>query len=80
MCQALDQSARSIEKEVSNDKRTIDRFPVGRTESVWPVHASRAFPASIQSSVPSRCTTAKELPEDLVDISAFIGVVETTLW
>ena len=59
---------------------TILLLTVGRTESVWPVHASSALPASTQSSEPSRCTTAKDVEADLVDISAVMGLVETTLW
>lgn len=59
---------------------TILLLTVGRTEIVWPVHASNALPVRIQSSEPSRCTTAKEVEADLVDMSAVMGLVETTLW
>lgn len=52
---------------------------VGRTDIVWPVHAKRAFLwATIQSTVPSRCTTAKEVSGDLVAIRAVMGDVEDT--
>ena len=59
---------------------TIFLLSVGRTESVCPVHARSALPASIQSSEPSRCTIAKDVARDFVDMSALNGVVETTLW
>lgn len=47
---------------------------------VWPVQASRARPASIQSVVPSRLTVVIEVKEALVDISAVTGLVEEIRW
>lgn len=56
---------------------TILRLTVGRTESECPVHASSPCRcATIQSTVPSRWTTAKEVMADLVAIRAVSGVVE----
>ena len=61
-------------------KHTIDLFTIGRTESVCPVHARSAFLANIQSNEPSKWTTARELEEDLGDMSAVRGVGEAILW
>jgi hypothetical protein len=56
-------------------------FAVGETERVWPVHASSAFRcATIQSTVPLRCNTVKEVSGDLVDIRAVIGLVDRIRW
>jgi hypothetical protein len=53
------------------------RFAEGDIASVWPVQARRAFLcATIQSTVPLRCNTVKEVMGDLVDIRAVIGLVE----
>lgn len=61
--------------------RLIPRFAVGETESVWPVQARRAFRcATIQSTVPLRCNTVKEVSGDLVDIKAVMGLVEEIRW
>jgi hypothetical protein len=50
---------------------------VEETESVYPVQASSAFRcATIQSTVPLRCNTVKEVKGDFVDIKAVIGVVD----
>ena len=52
-------------------------FIVGLIDKVWPVHARSACRwAIIQSNVPFRCTTAKEVMGDLVDMSAVIGLAD----
>ena len=54
---------------------------VGVTERVCPVHAKSAFLCvTIQSMVPSRCSTVKEVRGDFVDINAVIGLVEVIFW
>lgn len=46
-----------------------------------PVHANSAFRcATIQSSLPSRCTTTSELMGDFGPIRAVYGVVEEVRW
>jgi hypothetical protein len=58
---------------------TIFLFTTGLTERECPVHANRAFRcATIQSIVPSSCTTAKEVTGDLGDNRAVKGLVEDT--
>ena len=58
-------------------RQTILRLIVGRTVNELPVHATRAFLCvTIQSIVPSSCTTAKEVMEDLVATSAVRGLVD----
>lgn len=53
---------------------------VGLIDNVCPVHASSAFLcAIIQSNVPSRCTTAKEVIGDFVEMSALIGEADV-IW
>lgn len=48
---------------------------------MYPVQASNAFRwATIQSTVPLRCNTVKEVIGDFVDIKAVIGVVEEIRW
>ena len=56
------------------------RFKCGFTTRFSPVHARRLLPVSIQSLVPSRWTTASELDDGLVEISAVTGVVDETFW
>ena len=64
-----------------NDRaNTIFIFTVGETLRVCPVHAISALPASIQSVVPSRCTTVMEAFVFCVETRAVIGVVEEILW
>ena len=49
----------------------IFKFHLGFRLNVCPVHASKAFlRATIQSSLPSRCTTTREVIGDFVPISA----------
>lgn len=56
-------------------------FIVGETDSVCPVQANKAFRcATIQSTVPLRCRTVKEVSGDFVEISAVIGLVEEIFW
>ena len=46
-----------------------------------PVHASNALRCvTIQSIVPFRCSTVKEVSGDFVDIRAVMGVVEEIRW
>lgn len=50
---------------------------VGLTDREWPVHASSACRcATIQSKVPSRCITAKEVIGDLVEMSVVNGLID----
>lgn len=54
---------------------------VGETDIVWPVHANSPFLCVIiQSTVPSRCITTKELIGDLLEMRAAIGLVEDIFW
>jgi hypothetical protein len=56
---------------------TILKFIFGFTISACPVHARRAARcATIQSTLPSRCTVVKDVAAELVDIRAVIGEVE----
>ena len=49
----------------------------GRIDNDWPVHASRARRwATIQSTVPLRCTTLNDVTGDGTDTNAFTGVGE----
>ena len=64
-------------KQVWLCPHTIFKLRIGRTRSEWPVHASKAFRcATIQSIVPFRCITAKELAGNLVEISRVRGLME----
>lgn len=57
--------------------RTIFLLMVGLTDREWPVHASSACRcATIQSKVPSRCITAKEVIGDLVEMSVVNGLID----
>ena len=47
---------------------------------VWPVQANRAFPASIQSVVPSRLTVVIDVLDAFVDIRAVTGLVDDIFW
>lgn len=50
---------------------------LGLTDSACPVHASSAdLCATIQSNLPSRWTTAKEVMGDLDEMRAVTGVVD----
>ena len=60
-------------------KHTIDRFRDGVIDSVCPVKASKDFPHSIQSVVPSRFTVVIDVLAALVDISAVTGLVDDIL-
>jgi hypothetical protein len=52
-------------------------FNLGLTDRACPLQASNAdLWAIIQSSLPSRCTVAKEVRGDFVDIRAVIGEVD----
>jgi len=53
----------------------------GEGTRVWPVQARRALRwPTIQSVVPSRWRTEKEVLGDLVAIRAVMGVVEEMRW
>jgi hypothetical protein len=59
----------------------ILRLAVGESERVCPVQASRAFRcATIQSTVPFKCNTVKDVRGDFVDIKAVMGLVEDIRW
>lgn len=63
------------------DMPTIFIFHLGFKLRVCPVHASKAFRcATIQSSLPSKCTTTREVMGDLVAIKAEYGVVDVMRW
>ena len=56
---------------------TICLFIVGFIERVCPVQASNALLwAIIQSIVPLRCTTVKEVMGDFVEMRAVMGLVD----
>jgi hypothetical protein len=58
-------------------RRTILPLSFGWTVSAWPVHASNAFRcATIQSNLPSRCTTVNEVKGFFVDRRAVMGDVD----
>lgn len=56
---------------------TIFVLIFGLTDNACPVHASNAFLcATIQSFLPSKCTTDIDVMGDFVETSAVIGLVE----
>lgn len=61
------------------EQHTILQFMEGVIDSVCPVHASSACPATIQSTEPSRRTTVTDVAEDLVEMSAVTGVIDDIL-
>ena len=63
--------------EVPQLETVLRMFTDGVILNEFPVQANNAlFCAIFQSSVPSRCNTAKEVSEDFVDMRALIGDVE----
>lgn len=68
----------SEEPQCARGRRVCTR---GVTVRVWPVQARRAERwATIQSVVPSRCSTVNVVVGAFVDISAVRGVVEVMRW
>ena len=71
-------SSHLLDRQIN--QHTSFRLIVGLMVRVCPVHASKAcLWATIQSIVPFRWTTAKEVIGDFVEIRAVIGVADDTL-
>ena len=77
MGQTLLKSALRYIPQHSGGKPTILKLIFGFTVSAWPVQARRAdLCATIQSTLPSRCTVVNEEAAELVEIKAVTGEVE----
>ena len=86
MTAVLPQCARLCFRQLQPSSRklfghTIFVFHLGLRFSVCPVHASSAFRlAIIQSNLPSKCTTTKDVMGDFVAMRAVYGEVEVMRW